>query len=397
MTRTPGDEGMRTRAVHGPEREPGPLSSPVVFSATFSFPSLAAMNAEQEKGPDSAFYQRLGSPTVAACERRLADLEGAERALLFSSGVAATAAVFLTVLNAGDRVAALRECYGGTLQLLDYGGQHLGWRVALVAADEPSSWERALESGTKLFHIESPTNPTVRVVDLRRAAALAHAGGALLSVDGTFASPVNQKPLARGADLVVHSATKYLGGHSDLLAGVVAGRQTLMEPIWKVRRIFGATLDPLSAWHLERGLKTLPLRVEAINRTALGLAQRLAGHPGVERVHYPGLPSHPQHALAREQMSGFGGIVSVVVRGGGDAARTFAESLRLFQHGPSLGGVESLVSLPAFTSHIHLGPEERARAGIADGLVRLSIGLEDEADLWHDLEGALSKLRVGAT
>jgi cystathionine beta-lyase/cystathionine gamma-synthase len=303
--------------------------------------------------------------------------------------------MFVSYLASGDRVAALRECYGGTLQQLEFGRDHFGWRLTYLSADDPGAWERVIEPGTKIVHVESPTNPILRVIDLRRAAALAHARGALLTVDGTFGPPVVQKPLALGADLVMHSATKYLGGHSDLLAGVVSGSQPLMESLWKTRRIFGAMLDPMSAWHLERGLKTLPLRMEAIHRNAMRLAERLESHPAVERVHYPGLARHPQHALAREQMKGFGGVVGVVVRGGGDAARTFAESLRVFRHGPSLGGVESLASLPAFTSHVHMTPVERAAAGIEDGLVRLAVGVEDETDLWADLENALSKARVG--
>ena len=387
--------GERTRSVHGPSPAMGPLSTPLVFSATFAFPSLEAMNAEQQKGPDSAYYQRVGNPTVAACERRLADLEGAERSLLFSSGVAATAAIFLSYLASGDRVAAMRECYGGTLQQLEYGREHFGWRLTLLSAGDPGGWERAIEPGTKIVHVESPTNPVLRVIDLRRAAALAHARGALLTVDGTFGPPVVQKPLALGADLVMHSATKYLGGHSDLLAGVVSGSQPLMEPLAKARRTFGAMLDPMSAWHLERGLKTLPLRMDAIHRNAMSLAQRLEAHPAIERVSYPGLASHPQHALAREQMQGFGGVVAVVVRGGGDGARTFIEALRVFSHAPSLGGVESLASLPAYTSHVYMTASERAAAGIDDGMVRLAVGVEDEADLWADLEHALSKVRVG--
>lgn len=389
---SPDALGQNTRAVHGPRPGPGPVSTPIVLSATFAFPSLDAMNAEQEKGPDSAYYARYGNPTVAACERRLADLEGAERALLFSSGMAAIAGILLAKLSVGDHVVALREAYGGTLQLLEFGRQQLGWRVTLVGAEEPEAWEAALAAGARLLHVESPTNPTVRVVDLRRAAALAHARGALLSVDNTFASPMNQNPLGLGADLVMHSATKYLGGHSDLLAGVVMGSEALLQPIWRARRVFGGMLDPMTAWHIERSLKTLALRVEVSNRNALALAQRLERHAAVERVHYPGLPSHPHHALARSQMRGFGGVLAVEVRGGGEAARAVAESLRVIRHATSLGSVESLVSLPAFTSHIHLGPEGRRKAGIAEGLLRFSIGIEDEADLWADLDAALGRV-----
>ncbi len=392
MTQEPrGRKGARTRAVHGPDPAPGPIATPVVFSATFAFPSLEAMEREQRKGPRSAYYARVGNPTVAAAERRVADLEGTESALLFSSGMAATSSMFLALMSRGDRIVALRECYGGTLELLEFGREHFGWQVSLVGAEEAAAWSAAIQPGTRIFHVESPTNPTLRLVDLRQAAALAHDRGAILTVDNTFASPVNQNPLALGADLVMHSATKYLGGHSDLLAGTVAGAAALLERVWKVRKIVGGVLDPLSASHLERSMKTLPLRVAASGKSALALAVALERHPAVERVNYPGLPSHPQHDLARRQMHGFGGMLSLVVRGGGDAARAVVESLRVFSHGPSLGSVESLAALPAFTSHAQLTPEERARAGIAEGLVRLSVGLEDEADLWADLEQALEK------
>jgi cystathionine beta-lyase/cystathionine gamma-synthase len=395
----PADDqpSLETRAVHGPDQSPGPLSTPVVFASTYAFPSLAAMNQEQARGAESAYYSRVGNPTVAACERRLADLEGAERALLFASGMASLTALFMSVLGPGDRVVTLRECYGGTRDLLELGERHCGWQVTWVGAEEPRSWEAALSAGARLFHVESPTNPTLRVVDLRRCAELAHAHGALLTVDGTFASPVLQRPIALGADAVMHSATKYLSGHSDVLAGSLAGPAALIDSVHEVRRITGGVLDPLSAWHLERGLKTLPLRVEAACRTAGDLAARLEGHAAVERVHYPGLPSHPQHELARRQMRAFGAMMSVVVKGGGEAARATAESLRLFRHGPSLGGVESLVSLPAFTSHVHMSPAERERSGIGDGLVRLSVGLEGAADLWADLERALTHAAAART
>jgi methionine-gamma-lyase len=384
--------GDHTRAVHGPDAgRTGPTSTPVVHSATFAFDSLESLMREQERGAAGAYYQRLGHPTLGAVERRLADLEGAEAALLFSSGMAAISAVMLSRLAAGDHAVAVRQCYGGTSAVLRWGEERLGWAVTLVDGTDPESWDAAFRPQTKLFHAESPTNPISCVVDLARAARVAHSHDAVLVVDNTFASPLGQHPIALGADLVAYSATKSIGGHSDLLAGVVAGPAALVKAIARVRTVFGAAPDPETAWLIERSLKTLPLRIERQNANALALARRLAAHPGVACVHYAGLESHPGHALAARQMTrGFGPVVSFEPAGGEAAAAAFLDALRLFRHGPSLGGVESLVTLPAHTSHIHLTPSQRRASGVADGLVRLSVGIEDEADLWADLEHALA-------
>ncbi len=383
--------GVRTRAVHGAHAvSPGPVSTPIIHSATFSFPSLAAMDAEQERGAAGAYYQRVGHPTLHACEQRLAGLEGAETALLFSSGVAALAGMFLAHLKAGDHIIALHQCYGGTHDLLRWGADHFGWSFDLADARDPSGWERLFRRETRLFHIESPTNPTLCVVDIQRAAALTHAKGALLTVDNTFASPIGQKPLALGADLVMYSATKSIGGHSDLLAGAVVGAAAALARVWRVRKVFGPVPDPSVAWQIERSLKTLPLRVAAANANALELAKRLGGHPGVAQVLYPGLPSHPGHALAAKQMTlGFGPVLAFEVLGGAAAAEAAVNALQLVKQAPSLGGVESLASMPSATSHIQLGPEGRAKAGIPEGLVRVSAGIEDVEDLWADLDQAI--------
>ena len=384
--------GLATRAVHGPhEGGVGPSTTPLVHSATFGFESLEAMNAEQAKGRASAYYQRNGHPTLLACEERLASLEGAEAALLFSSGVAALAAAFMTFVKSGDHVVALHQSYGGTHDLLNWGRERLGWQVTLVDAREPESWAAAFRPETRLLHVESPTNPTLCVVDLAEAATLAHRHDARFTVDNTFASPIGQQPLALGADLSVYSATKSIGGHSDLMAGVVMGPEPLIREVWRVRKVFGGIPGPEVAWQIERSLKTMPLRVAAANASALELARRLAAHPAVAAVLYPGLPHHPGHGIAARQMAhGFGPVVSIDVRTAA-AAETLAGSLALFRHAPSLGGVESLVSLPAHTSHIQLGPGGRARAGIPEGFVRLSVGIEDLDDLWADLEQALAK------
>jgi cystathionine gamma-synthase len=394
--------GPSTRAVHGPEeRTGGPMSTPIVHSATFRFPDLEAMNAAQAAGPAGAFYQRYGHPTLRACEERLAALEGAETALLFSSGMAAITAAFASHLKAGDHVVSLRQCYGGTTALLAYGAEHFGWAHDLADAREPDGWERAFKPNTRILHVESPTNPTLTVVDLARAAALAHAHDALLTVDNTFASPVGQHPLALGADLVMHSATKSIGGHADLLAGVVLGARARLEPVWKARKVLGPVPDPTVAWQIERSLKTLPLRVRAANASALALAQRLIGHPAIAAVYYPGLADHPGHVIARRQMPlGFGPVLAFEVRAlglePGAAATEVVNRLELICHAPSLGGVESLASLPAHTSHVALGREGRAAAGISEDLVRVSVGIEDLDDLWADLEQALAPVAARA-
>lgn len=381
----------RTRAVHGPAETRGSISTPVVHSATFSFPSLDAMMEAQGAGPAGSFYQRYGHPTLRACEERLAALDGTDTGLLFSSGMAAISAAFLAHLRAGDHVVALRQCYGGTTNLLAWGAEHFGWSYDLVDARHPETWAAAFRPTTRIFHVESPTNPTLEIVDLAHAASLAHARGARLTVDNTFASPAAQHPLALGADLALYSATKSIGGHGDLLAGAATGARAVMEAVWKVRKVFGAVPDPQLAWLIERSLKTLALRVEAANANALELAKRLQGHAGVERVIYPGLSTHPGHAIARRQMElGFGPVVSFEVRGGTEGATGTVDALRVVLHAPSLGGVESLASLPAFTSHTGLTPTQRAEAGIGEGMVRVSVGIEDVEDLWADLEHAIT-------
>jgi cystathionine beta-lyase/cystathionine gamma-synthase len=392
----PGSHGARgagTRAVHGAkDLRHGAVSTPIVHSATFSFPNVAAMLAEQDRGAAGAFYQRTGHPTLHACEECLAALEGAETALLFSSGMAAVSGVLLAQVKTGEHVVALRQCYGGTLGLLRWGAEHLGWSYTLVDAREPSDWERAFRGETRVFHIESPTNPTLCVVDLSHAARVARRHGVVLTADNTVASPVGQNPLSFGADLVVHSATKSIGGHSDLLAGVVMGSKKALEAVWNVRTVFGAVPDPATAWLIERSVKTLPLRVERANASALELAHRLAAHPQIAQVLYPGLEGHPGHDVAKRQMMlGFGPLVAIEVKGGAAAAERVAEAFVLLRHAASLGGVESLASLPVHTSHRHLSDEERSIAGIPDGLVRISVGIEEVEDLWSDIEQALAR------
>lgn len=387
-----------TRAVHGPHAgQTGAMSTPIQHSATFSFASLDAMVEQQRAGTAGAFYQRCGHPTVHAAEEHLAHLEEAEAALLFPSGMAAISTVFLALLRGGDHVVCVDPCYGGTQGMLAWGAERLGWSHTFVDARRPESWEAAFRPNTRLLHLESPINPTLAVFDIAAAARLGHARGATVTLDNTIASPVGQQPAALGVDLAVYSATKSIGGHSDLLAGAVTGGDAAVAAVARVRELFGPMPDPTTAWMIERSLKTLPLRVRAANANALELAARLARHAAVAQVFYPGLPSHPGHEMAVRQMrNGFGPLLGFEVRGGADAALQVVNHLRVIRHGASLGGVESLASLAAHTSHKILGPEGRRRAGIPEGLVRVSAGIEHVDDLWADLEQALARVATGA-
>lgn len=384
--------GPSTRVVHGqPRHGGGPVGTPILHSTTFEFASVADLIAARDQKAAGAFYQRLGHPTLNACEERLAALESAEQALLFSSGMAAISSVMLAHVKAGDRVVAMQQCYGGTLDVLHWGSERFGWSVELLDARNPRGWEAALAKRPKLLHVESPTNPTLCVVDIAEAAKLAHRHGALLSVDNTVASPLGQSPLQLGADLVLYSATKSIGGHSDLLAGVALGASQVLEPVWHVRHVFGGVPDPSVAWLVERSLMTLALRVERMNANAAELARRLAQDPRVARVFHPSLESHPGHEIARRQMRlGFGSLLAFEVRGGAFGAETVSEALAVAKNAPSLGSVHTLVSLPIHTSHRKMTSEQRAEAGIPDGLVRVSAGIEDLEDLWKDFDRALA-------
>jgi cystathionine beta-lyase/cystathionine gamma-synthase len=382
---------LETEAVHGPHAgHKGEVSTPIVHSATFTFDSLDDMLAAQQQGAAGAFYQRKGHPTMAATEARLAHLEGTEGALLFPSGMGAISCAFLALLRAGDHVVCVDPCYGGTQALLKWGAERFGWTFTFVDARRPETWNAAFTPATRLLHLETPINPTLVVFDIAEAAALGRSRGCKVTLDNTIASPIGQRPLELGCDLSLYSATKSIGGHSDLLAGAVMGPRSELAPVHKAREVFGPIAEPTMAWLIERSLKTLPLRVRAANANALGLATRLLAHPQVAQVFYPGLPSHPGHAIAAKQMrNGFGPLLSIDVRGGAEAALRVVSALRLVKHGASLGGVESLSSLAAYTSHQSLGREGRARAGIPEGLLRISAGVEHVDDLWADLEQAL--------
>jgi cystathionine beta-lyase/cystathionine gamma-synthase len=340
--------------------------------------------------PESeVLYTRYGTnPNHVALAEKLAALEGAEAAVVLASGNAACALSLLSVVGAGGHVVAQRELYGGTLRLLTRELPRLGIDVTLI--DVNGDWLAAMRPDTGALLLEVPVNPTLRVPDIAAAAAAARHGNVPLIVDATFATPINFRPLEHGADIVFHSATKYLGGHSDLTAGVVAGSRERVAQVRELLKSFGPVLDPHAVWLLERGVKTLAVRMSRHNENGLAVARWLEGHTAVEQVLYPGLPSHPDHARAAGLFSGFGGMVSIVVRGGDDAALRVTQRLRVMCVAPSLGGVETLVSMPRFTSHAALTREQRHAIGIADGFVRISLGIEDAADLIADLEQALA-------
>jgi cystathionine gamma-synthase len=383
-------QGLATRIIHEHRLEDahGSPQMPVYDTTTFAFDSTAALLDVVDGRRAGALYTRYGlNPTIFALEESLAVLEQAEIAWAFCSGMAAEAALFLTHGRPG--VVCIGDAYGGTLELVGSQLPELGIRTHLIRGDELDRLDGLLAGGAHLVFLETPTNPTLEIFDIRAIAAQAHARGALLAVDNTFASPVNQQPLALGADLVVHSATKYLGGHSDLTAGALMGSKELLAPVWNWRKNLGSMPAPATAALLSRSLRTLVVRVRQQNASAQAVAEAMQRHPRVRRVLFPGLPDFPGYALARSQMQGFGGMLTIEVDGEGMDATRVADRLRLFILAPSLGGAESLVTQPCTTTHHGLTPEERARRGISDSMLRLSVGLEDPADLTADLEQAL--------
>ena len=335
-------------------------------------------------------YTRYGNnPNQLELAARYAALEGAEDALFLASGMAATALAHLAVLRPGDHLLASRWIYGGTRVLYDTEFARLGIEVTYIDPDKPREWRKAIRPTTRAIFIEALTNPLMRVVDVPAIAKITSEHGLALLVDATFCSPVMFRPLEHGADIVITSATKYLNGHSDIIAGAVAGTSAVIEEVTRLMRLWGPAIDPHAAWLTERGLKTLALRIERHHANALAVAKWAAGRPEFSAVHHPGLVTHPDHELATRLFQGYGGMVGLVLEGGTAATHRFLSHLRLVTHAPSLAGVESLVSEPRLTSHKALGAEERAALGIPDGFLRLSCGCEDTDDLLADLAGAL--------
>jgi len=388
-----------TKAIHGgnPHRPHfGEVSVPIFQTSTFSFP-CAEEGAARFSGESSGYvYSRLGNPTVNALEENVTALEGGWRGMATATGMAAVTTVFLSLLEQGAHVVSTDSVYGPTRVVLETILKKLGIESTFVDTSDLRQIENAVRPSTRIIYLETPANPTMKLSDIAGAASIAHRHGAVLAVDNTFASPFLQRPLEQGADIVVHSLTKYVNGHSDVLGGmIITGNQVLFERIRPVLNLLGGTMDPHQAWLILRGVRTLPLRVERSQENALKLARFLKEHPMVTWVSYPGLPDHPHHELARKQMDGFGGMIAFGVQGGLDGGRIVMNSVRLFTLAVSLGGVESLIEHPASMTHASVPEHERAQAGILNELVRISVGCEDFEDLRDDLDQALNHIPLG--
>lgn len=376
--------GLSTLAIHGAPRARAdwtPVVAPLVQSSTFTNP----VGSDEE-----VLYTRYGNnPNQLEIARKYALLEGAESAVFLSSGMAATALAHLAVLRPGDHLVASAWLYGGTRRLFDEELGRLGIEISYADPEKPRQWRRMIRKSTRAIFLETPTNPLGRVLDLEHLAQLAREAGLALLVDSTFASPIHLRPLEYGADVVITSATKYLNGHSDVIAGAVAGSTAVVDEVTRLFRLWGQSLDPHSAWLINRGLRTLELRMARHTANGQAVAEWASANPAFSAVHYPGLESHPDHALAHRLLSGYGGMVGLQLAGGVRTVERFLRRLRLVVHAPSLAGVESLISEPRLTSHKHLTPEQRAALGFPDGFVRLSCGVENTQDIIADLEQAL--------
>jgi cystathionine beta-lyase/cystathionine gamma-synthase len=373
----------------GVSHDAEPLTTPIYETTTFLFRNAEEVRAYNQGKSGKYLYSRYANPTVVPVEQKIAALEGAEAALVLSSGQAATTTALMALVSAGDEVVCSAAVYGGTLHLLADLLSKFGIKSRFVSLEQLARPESLISRETKLVWFESPINPTMRCVDIAAVAVACKARGVISVVDSTFASPINQQPIALGVDLVMHSATKYLNGHSDVTAGALAGPARLMDRILDARKKMGTVLDPYAAYALGRGLKTLAIRVERHNANAIAVARWLSTDKRVAAVYYPGLEQHPDHAIAARQMRGFGGMVCLDVGGGYDQAARFFDRLQVFKRAASLGGVESLCSLPVLTSQWGHTDEELERAGVTHSMARLSIGLEDADDLIGDLDQAL--------
>lgn len=386
-----------TAAVRGAsdlKRKNGPVAPPIYQTSTFE----VSDNQEQVRVTTTdRYYTRWGNPTWTLAEETLAAIEGTDRALTFASGMGAITTTVLGLLKTGDHIVAQRDIYGGVTKYFSQWLPRVGIETTFVDTTDYDQYERAIQGNTRMLYLESPTNPGLRVVDMRKTAALARQRGLISMIDSTFGTPINQHPAEYGFDLVMHSGTKYLSGHADLTCGVVSGRRELIERIYETRTTLGNCMDPHAAWLLIRGMKTLAVRVERQNENALRVADFLEQHAKVRRVHYPWLKSHPQYAIARDQMSGGGGMVTFEVEGTGEDACRVSEAMRMFTLATSLGGVESLVSIPVLTSHAMISAEQRKAMGVNEQMIRLSVGIESVEDLIADLDHALEAVggRVG--
>lgn len=384
---------LATRTVHHPkvQADSDPVAAPLYQTSTFRAAHAATIARYAEQTQPQAYYTRWGNPTTEVWEKVMADLEGGEKGLAFASGMAAVSTTLLGLLQPGEHVVAGASLYTATTKLLSTDLPELGIAADFVDPTDSEAFARAVRDNTRMFYLETPTNPTMMLTDLAAVCQLADELGILSVVDNTFATPCNQRPLAAGADVVIHSATKYLGGHSDLIGGCVVTDAETADRLWHKRTLLGGCLDPFAAWLLLRGMKTLALRMQRHNRNAMSVARALESHRAVSRVIYPGLPSHPQHELAARQMSGFGGMVAFELSGGRESGVRLVESTKLALLAVSLGGVQTLIEHPASMSHAPLSDEQLDQARIPPGLIRLSVGIEDPDDLIADLQQALDQ------
>ena len=383
---------LAVRAGEDDYRPHAALAVPIEFGIAHGYPDVDGWEQVARGEVAGPLYARNSAhPTSLALEAKLAALEGAAAAVSFGSGMAAISSTLMALLKPGARVVAGKDTYGGSHYLLQHTLPQWGVQVTLCDTTDAAAFDAALAGGCELLYLESPTNPLLKVQDIRRLAAAGHAAGALVVIDNTFATPVNQNPLALGADLVLHSATKFLGGHADAMGGIVCGSKMLTDRIRHYREIHGACLDPMSAFLILRGIKTLALRMRQHNDNALALAQWLQQQPAVRQVNYPGLPDHPQHAIARQQMHGFGGVLSFELAGGFAAVRRLLPRCQLLIRAATLGTVDTLLGVPSTTSHVECSEEERVALGIPAGLVRCSVGIEDIRDIIADLQQALAE------
>jgi len=384
-----------TLAIHAgvsgfPER--GAVTPPIYQTSTFQFKDTQHLNDVLSGKVEGDLYTRYSNPTQRAVEKTLAALEKTETAIVVGSGMAAITTTVLGLLKTGDTILTTADIYGGTYHFCHDFLPRFGIKTIMVPSHEVEDLEAAITPETRMIYVESPTNPLLNILPLKEIAELGKRHGCVTVIDNTFATPVNQTPADFGIDVILHSATKYLGGHSDILAGAVAGPKEIIGTLRKTLRILGPTLDPFAAWLMLRGMKTLAVRVRQQNENTLKLAEYLKGHPKVRRVYYPGLPDHPHHELAKKQMRGFGGVLSFEVDGTGKDAEKFVESVEMMAMAPSLGAVESLITQPITTSHRSFTPEDRKKAGISDSLVRIAVGIENIEDLIADCEKGFAAL-----
>lgn len=387
--RTEGLSTSSVRAGEAPDALTGSITTPIHQTSAFAFRNLAHLLAYLKGEKGIYHYTRYGNPTTDAAAKKIAVLEGGEAGLVFSSGMAAITSTVLSLISAGDEIISIRNLYGVVLHFYQDLCPRLGIKVRFVDAERIQDARRLITRRTRLLYLESPANPTLKLADIHEAVGIARKHHLLTLIDNTFATPVNQKPIELGVDVVLHSGTKYLGGHSDLLAGAVVSRKPIIQKVWDTYKILGGTADPFAGFLLLRGMKTLVLRMEQHNANALAVANYLERHPKVIGVSYPGLASHPQHELAKRQMKGFGGVVCFEVAGGLKAAGRIFDRFKLIQRASSLGSVESMCLLPVLTSQWGFGKKELDRLGVREGMIRLSVGIEDIEDILGDLAQAL--------